>query len=164
MGLFVARMVLRDHLYEGDSYFVEISEGEMVPSPMGDIACTRWQDIPAHFPDAELDEFKVMPNHIHGIIILGGEFRRDVACNVSTPQTMSSISPKAGSLATVMRSYKSAVSNECHTAGFRSFAWQPRYFDHIIRNEVDLHRIRLYIRNNVLQWALDKDDPGNIDP
>ena len=144
-------------------FFGDVVEGKINLSPMGEIADKCWRAIPEHFPGTELDEFKVMPNHLHGIIIINGESRRDVACNVSTQNAMSVISPKPGSLPTVIRSYKSAVSNECHTAGFCAFAWQPRYFDHIIRNEADLHRIRLYIRNNVLQWDVDRNNQENLD-
>jgi len=61
---------------------------------------------------------------------------------------MSAISPKGGSLGAIVRSFKSAVTNYIHADGFRDFAWQSRFYDHIIRSEKRLNIIRRYIRNN----------------
>ena len=142
-------------------------------SPLGEVAEKCWTAIPNHFKHVELDEYRVMPNHIHGVLVVN-EFkdctRRDDCVNRSPePQPsigsasaeplklhmMSKISPKPGSLGTILHSFKAAVTFECRGRGLGPFAWQPRFFDHIIRNDADLHRIRQYIRNNTLQWVLD---------
>jgi hypothetical protein len=68
---------------------------------------------------------------------------------------MSDISPKAGSLGAMIRSHKSVVTRWARRNGYRQFAWQGGYYDHIIRNEKDLTLRRRYIRNNPLEWALD---------
>ena len=65
------------------------------------------------------------------------------------------ISPKRGSIATVIRSYKSVVTNKSRQIN-PNFAWQPRFHDHIIRNEKSLNRIRKYIRNNPVIWQRDR--------
>jgi REP element-mobilizing transposase RayT len=95
---------------------------------------------------------------------------RDVACNVSTMTTttttttktttqkneqMASISPKPGSLSTIIRSYKSAVSKSAHILNDQ-FGWQPRFHDHIIRNKTDYNRIKNYIINNPKKWNEDR--------
>lgn len=138
--------------------FGRVIGGVMQLDDIGDAACRCWIQIPNHHADIVLDEFVVMPNHVHGIIVINehqGENRRDVAGNVSTG-TPPSISPKCGSLSTIIRSYKSAVTNWCHAHGYDDFAWQPRFYDHIIRNDKSLNAIREYIRNNPALWEADR--------
>ncbi len=140
--------------------FGKIENGVMLLSDIGKMAEKYWQEIPNHFPFVELDEFIVMPNHIHGIVIIeknDGNDCRDVACNVSTrviDKKMSSISPKTNSLSTTIRSYKSAVSKSVHEF-YPDFAWQSRFHDRIIRDNDELNRIRKYIVNNPHNWAKD---------
>lgn len=68
---------------------------------------------------------------------------------------MAKISPKCGSLSTIIRSYKSAVTKNARAINF-DFAWQPRFHDHIIRNEMEFDRIANYIKNNPENWNADK--------
>ncbi len=78
-----------------------------------------------------------MPNHVHGIIqLLGDEYTsRDVARNVSTSEHMSNISPKSGTLSTIVHSYKSAVTRSIRKHHHPKFEWQPQFYDHVIRND-----------------------------
>ncbi|OIP98740.1 hypothetical protein AUK40_01175 [Candidatus Wirthbacteria bacterium CG2_30_54_11] len=166
-------------------YFVTICTGDKKPSfgnianermklsPHGLLAQQCWAEIPFHFPFVVLDEFVIMPDHVHGIVIIdhsngqGNGNCRDVA--VQRPynglaETMSAISPKAGSLSVVIRSYKSVVTKMIGIADTHAhFSWQPRFFDRIIRNERELDAVRAYIRNNPLKWKLDRDHPDNIE-
>ncbi|MFB2878561.1 transposase [Floridanema aerugineum] len=193
---------LKDYNYSNNGwYFVTICTyqklcflGEAIGNQIqltaiGKIAEEFWLNIPSHFKYTYLDAYVIMPNHIHGIIIIDHpECRdaaecRDVACNVSTKtttaptptnqrktaddnygisQAMSEISPKAGSLSVIMRSYKSAVSRWCHINGYESFAWQPRFYDHVIRNSSALDRIRKYIINNPAKWENECKNPENL--
>ena len=151
-------------------YLGHIYDGKMILSESGIIAHTIWHEIPEHFHHVTLDAFVVMPDHIHGIILIDTVCRdvtsvcRDVACNVPTNNVptnnvptngkinkMSTISPKPGSLSTIIRSYKSAVTRECNTKNLQ-FAWQARFYDHIIRDEISMERIRKYIYINPLRW------------
>lgn len=152
-------------------------------SMLGKTADSFWKQIPDHQQGVELDEYIVMPNHIHGIIILPGvESPRDVRKNVSPQDNVSqqgniseenniinepsrreffrNISPKKGSLGLVIRQYKAAVTGWARDHGFVGFQWQERFYDHIIRDGNDLQRIRDYIRNNPLRWSLDKMNPN----
>jgi putative transposase len=146
--------------------FGTVTEEEMRLSPVGEIAKNCWEEIPKHFHKVELDEFVVMPNHVHGIIIINENYAivdskykgGDVACNVSTWK-MGWKSPKRGSLGSIIRSYKSAVSKWCHENNFYNFEWQPRFYDHIIRGEKELQNIRDYIINNPIKWFSDKENP-----
>ncbi|HCY75399.1 MAG TPA: transposase [Ignavibacteriales bacterium] len=144
--------------------FGEINSGKMILNDVGKMAEKIWLDIPEHFSFAELDYFVIMPNHIHGILILN-DHCKDVACNVSTLAVnakFSKLSPKKYTLSTVIRSYKSAVTKWCNKNEIL-FEWQPRYFDRIIRNETELYNIRKYIEQNPLKWEIEKNNPDNID-
>ena len=138
------------------NYFGEVKNGKMIPNRYGNIADSLWQQIPEHHLEVEIDEYVIMPNHIHGIIIINE--RKNVACNVSTTDNFhSNISPKPGSLSAIVRSFKSAVSKQIHTIGNNNFHWQSRFYDRIIRNERELFQIRKYIQQNPLKFEIEHD-------
>jgi len=143
-------------------FFGDVIDGEMNLSAMGEIACDYWQEIPQHTPAiVRLDAFVVMPNHIHGIIVIEKNAEAETLYhNVSIE--MSRISPKSGSLGVIMRIYKSAMTTWCHENKFPVFDWQERYHDHIIRNQRSLDEIRQYIADNPAKWELDKSTPANL--
>lgn len=146
-------------------FFGSIKNGIMILNEVGNIAYKYWLETPVHFPFVELDSFIIMPNHSHGVLILN-DYRKDVACNVSTQvinEKFSKLSPKKYSLSTVVRSYKSAITKWCNVNNHKSFAWQPRFFERIIRNEKELYNIRKYIEQNPLKWEIEKNNPDNID-
>ncbi|MCC6805359.1 MAG: transposase [Anaerolineae bacterium] len=119
-----------------------------------------WIEIPQHFSDVELDEWIVMPNHVHGILLLSG--RREILNARSANNRFSTISPYGRSLAVVIRAYKAAVSKFCRRAGNTEFAWQSNYYEHIIRSETDLNRVRQYILDNPAKWDEDAENPKRI--
>jgi REP element-mobilizing transposase RayT len=138
-------------------YFGEIQNEKMIYTPAGALAYALWQEIKNHTDHTELGEFVVMPNHVHGILILGGVSIdcTDVACNVPTKnEKMAAISPKSNSISTIIRSYKSAVTKYCNLMELPN-GWQPRFHDHIIRDERAFHNISRYIRNNPKNWKND---------
>jgi REP element-mobilizing transposase RayT len=203
-----------------EHYFGEIEGEEMHLSPIGKIVETEWVKTPAIRPDMnlELDEFAVMPNHFHGILIIGeNEFNKaitdrldkgieggDVECRdamhgVSTNEpvpptstqlpsvTKNKFGPQSKNLGSVIRGFKSSVATQVkkmcgnHGGNYHGdgrdamhgvsttpgsmptgtpitspFAWQPRFHDHIIRDEESFDRIRQYIANNPLNWKEDK--------
>ena len=143
-------------------FFGEIKNSRMQVSPAGAIAHVLWYEIKNHAQPIELGEFVVMPNHVHGILILDGGgcgdvARRDVACNVPTEKNhqMATISPKSHTVSSIIRSYKSVVTKYCNRLGLE-FAWQSRFHDHIIRNDSSFQRISDYIKNNPINWNEDK--------
>ena len=134
-------------------------------SPLGEIAYQYWAEIPAHHADVEIDAFVIMPNHVHGVVIIPDRPVETLHATslhaTSLPRgAMSAISPRPGSLSAIIRSYKSAVTRWAGLNGYSSFAWQSRFYDHIIRDEAALSRIRRYILNNPLKWALDENNPA----
>jgi REP element-mobilizing transposase RayT len=112
-----------------------------------------WQAIPAHIAGVTLDEWVLMPNHLHGLLVFA-----------SAGQPPASQQPRANSLGAVVRSYKAAVARTVRQAGYSRFAWQRGYYEHVVRLEADLERIRAYIRNNPAQWKLDHDNPAYRGP
>ena len=140
-------------------FFGEIINSEMQLSPIGEYAENFWMEIPKHFPFVELGNFVVMPNHTHGILIINNTdsvMDKSLQCNDSTGnQYYSDISPKSGSLSTIIRSYKSVVSKHARLLN-PEFNWQPKFHDHVIRNSESFERIQNYIENNPSNWKEDK--------
>jgi REP element-mobilizing transposase RayT len=113
--------------------FGEIVADEMRLSQIGSVVVSSWGEIPKHFPNVTPDEFVVMPNHLHGILLLG-----DVEAG------------HARLLPVIVGSFKSAVSR---LAGFP--IWQRSYWDRIIRSEAELNQARRYIEENPFRWSTD---------
>lgn len=146
----------------------------MSASTLGDIVEQEWLTSVALRPDMNLSlgEYVVMPNHFHGIIFIGknefntytnkkemddgmdNDIRRDAMHGVST-NTGNVFGPQSKNLASIIRGFKSAVTTFARK-NHLPFDWQPRFHDHVIRNEIEYQRITNYIRNNPAQWTEDK--------
>jgi REP element-mobilizing transposase RayT len=125
------------------------------------IAEQCWLEIPRHFQDIELDEWVVMPNHLHGIIIIT-DARRGTACRAPTSVIERFGKPISGSLPTIIRSFKSAATKRINDlrGTTRAPVWQRNYYEHVIRNEDELNRLRRYILDNPVQWNIDENNPN----
>lgn len=148
---------------------------QMQLSEIGKIAKTEWLKTPVIRPDMNLilGEFVVMPNHFHGIIIIGknkfntqcggdGDDRRGAMHCASTTghgapttETANEFGPQSKNLASIIRGYKSAVKKYA-TMNNINFAWQTRFHDHIIRDGKSFDNISNYIKNNPLNWTEDQ--------
>jgi REP element-mobilizing transposase RayT len=143
----------------------DIVEGTVRLSPIGKIVAEEWQKTAQIRANVVLDAWVIMPNHVHGIIGITGTARGDV---VETPRrgvsttTAASAAWKSGSLGATIGQFKSVCTKRIWAAGFRDFAWQERFYDHIIRDERALNRIRNYIANNPARWELDRNNPENV--
>ena len=106
-----------------------------------------------------LDEFVVMPNHLHGIIVI----IHNVGAYCNTPLQNQFKSPSK-TIGAIVRGFKSVATKEISklnkTPGIP--VWQRNYYEHIIRNENELTKIRAYIQNNPLKWSLDRENPNRI--
>ena len=124
-----------------------------------------WKGIPQHFSNVSLDEYVIMPNHLHGILILH-DARRGVL-NTSTQDSsnkpFSKSSPRRNTISLIIRTFKAAVTTQCRHIGCEKFAWQRNYYEHIIRKEKELESIRQYINENPLKWELDEENPSRRD-
>ena len=142
----------------------DVVDGEVRLSPLGEIVTDCWKGISEHLPYAAVDVSIVMPNHMHGILFLHGE--RPSAGTVGAthasplhiPDTTSG--QALSSLSAVVGSYKAAstrlINRQRGTAG--DPVWQRGFYEHVIRDEADLHRIRRYIEENPLRWAEDEEN------
>jgi len=148
------------------NYFGEINGSmqtkTLQATKMGEIACSEWYRTMELRPDMnlELGEFVVMPNHIHGIIMIGANeyntrpnamHHRDAMHCVSTNQFV----PQSKNLSSIIRGYKSAVTVFARKNKI-DFEWHPRFHDRIIRSKFEYHNISNYIINNPAKWVEDK--------
>jgi len=147
----------------------------MYLSEIGKIVFEEWLNTPRVRPNVFLDDFIIMPNHIHGIVGIkefgdfvethsnindfGHPHGRDTVYRVSTDRKFGGLKPK--SLSSIINTFKGAASRQCHKDNF-DFQWQPNYYEHIIKDEADLSRIKEYIAQNPINWASDRNNPLNI--
>jgi REP element-mobilizing transposase RayT len=156
------------------SYFGAIQEGQMHLSDLGQLANKYWLEIENKFPFVVLDHFVVMPNHIHGIINIsrdaiyrvssGAEntdaINQDAINRVSTDGRIGGITGNNNpmlhqNLPRFVHWYKGRCTFEMRKT-YTKFSWQPRYHEHVIRNEESYLKISEYIQNNPLRWLEDK--------
>lgn len=114
---------------------------------IGQIAFDFWQEIPKHYPFVELDEFVIMPNHVHGILFFNRSEKSEWNENKFGSQSQN--------LGAVIRGYKSSVKRFANNNQI-AFEWQSRFHDRVIRDERELRAVREYIINNPEKWAEDK--------
>jgi REP element-mobilizing transposase RayT len=176
------------------AYFVTVcTRGRLLHfevSAVRAFAETCWLAIPDHAPRVTVDEWVVMPNHVHGIIVINepanetadvslDHRRGGVQLNAPTANAndesrpnldstsrdaaspFSRLSPRRHTLSVIVRTYKAAVTTAARRAGHTDFAWQRGFYEHIIRGPRELDSIRRYIRDNPRQWDLDRDNPAN---
>ncbi len=133
-----------------EHYFGEIFDGAVRYTHLGHVAEKLWQQIPRHFPFVMLDECIVMPDHVHGVIVIDktdGEIRDERCVGAhnyarlrgwETKFSGNKFGPQSQNLASIIRSYKIAVQAFANRHNI-AFAWQPRYHDRIIRTERELN-------------------------
>mgnify|MGYP000913469741 FL=1 len=130
--------------------FGDIVDGEMRLNDAGKIVHGVWNDLPNHYPGMELDAFVVMPNHVHGIIVIVGAGLK--------------LAPTKRGLPEIIRGFKTFSSRRINelrgTPGIP--VWQRNYYEHIVRNDESLYRIREYIINNPMQWEQDRENPRTL--
>ncbi len=124
----------------------QILDGQVVLSDIGKIIEKVWKNLPAHYQTIDLDDFCIMPDHFHGIIII-----KDMKVE------------KHQSLTEIVRGFKTYSSREANKiCKFTGCAfWQRNYYEHVVRDEEELNRIRQYILDNPLRWS---DGKGDIEP
>ncbi len=151
--------------YQKECLLGDVRAGEMALSPYGRIVQRAWDDLPNHYPHVELDAWVIMPNHVHGIIVLGSDAAG--ACGVQvglSPAPAAFPSSRRHGLSEIMRALKSFSArriNRLRRSPGTSF-WQRGFYDHIIRHDREMDAIRQYIADNPLKWEFDQDNPSNI--
>ena len=131
-------------------FFGDIKEGKIDLNRYGEIVNQCWRDLVGHYPNSSLDSFVIMPNHVHGIIVIGNG---DVVGNGLKPF------PTRG-LSEIIRGFKTFSSRKIkeEIKVDNKFQWQKSFYDHIIRDNKSLENLRQYIMYNPLKWELDIDN------
>ena len=143
----------------------------MVLNDAGRVVEFVWGELPVRFDRVELDEFVVMPNHIHCIFVL---CRRGEPCvrpmfDQPAKQGEHKVRPYGtlpNTVGRIVQAFKSLATHE-YINGVKQHGWPPfpgklwqrNYYEHVIRNENELNRIREYIINNPKKWEFDRDNP-----
>ena len=151
--------------------FGSIREGKMYLNKLGQIIRECWNEIPEHYPIVELDKYIIMPNHIHGIIIIRNPIvgAQNLAPGIpiraedfrSLPEdTCQHIIPKT--LGSIIRGFKIGVTKYARLKNQNITIWQRNYYEHIIRNQKDYQNIWNYIDLNPDKWEWDKNNPKNF--
>ena len=142
--------------------FGKVVEDQVVLTTSGEVLMRHWDDLPNHY-EIELDSHVVMPNHFHGIIIINDQ---SVGAIHESPllREQKVIKRRNMLLAKIIGRFKMKTAKEINLLRMKQGfpVWQRNYYEHIIRDDADLHRIRTYIKNNPLQWAIDEENPVYI--
>ena len=141
---------------------------------ISELVVNCWLSISDHFDNTRLDEFVLMPNHLHGIIFIHEILGKGEASPGIITSPVESISGDAsplrprgtqsGSLSAIIQNFKSISTRKVNRLYYNpgNKIWQRNYYERIIRNERELNATREYIRDNPFNWELDKENPTNM--
>ncbi len=177
-GAYFVTAVLQHRMH----LFGRVCENGMQLSEAGKIAYRCWEEIPLHFPHTALDEFVIMPDHMHGIIVIvkdddnqsrRGLINQTTTSDISTNQTTTSCismnqtpteadwilmkNPKQ-TLGKIVRWYKARTTKMVHDSCEKGFQWQRNYYERIIRDERGFAAVHQYILNNPAKWLHDREN------
>ena len=155
--------------------FGEVVDGEMALNEPGRMVETVWRELPQHYAGVEVDALVVMPNHVHGIIMLVGAGPR--ACPDNSGRSRGVVGQPQGvaptgtmSLPDVVHRFKSLTTARYRRGvlqdrwlPFPARLWQRNYYERVIRNDEELNAIRQYIADNPGRWEEDSENPNNVD-
>ena len=129
------------------THFGEVKNGKMVLDKYCEMVKRHWRDLPKHHRNCELDWFIIMPNHMHGIVVIrepvGTIHELSLRRNMTLPKVIGRFK---------MQSAKE-VNMFKNTSG--QSLWQRSFYDRVIRNEKELFEVRKYIKDNPLKWEYD---------
>jgi REP element-mobilizing transposase RayT len=135
----------------------EIKNGEVVLNEAGKTIQAEWVRTPSIRKGVLLDEFVIMPNHLHGIIVLAN-------CRGVSQYAPTKFRSPSQTVGAIIRGFKSTTTKQINVSRNNPnlLVWQRNYYEHIIRSEKSLEEIRKYIQNKPLNWELDEENPKNI--
>ena len=141
--------------YQKTCLFGSVRDDKVELTALGRIVQECWVAIPQHFPRAEVVAHVIMPNHVHGIVVLHARVRD----KRERPEAFQK--PVAGSVPTLVRSLKGAVTARAHRAGIKlpHPVWQRNYFERVLRNGKEYTDAMRYILENPMRWQSDEENP-----
>ena len=142
--------------HRGLAVFGQVVDGAMVLNPLGHIADQCWAEFAERHTDAQVDAHVIMPNHAHVLLWIKGSVESADPDAPSKPRRFGDAI--AGSLSSLVGAYKSAVTQQAAHRGLTPAPplWQRNFYDHIVRGDQELERIREYIRQNPMRWREDR--------
>ncbi len=142
-------------IQKNNSIFVELND-------LGKLAEINFKEIENLHPYAIIDQYVIMPNHVHGIIaIIEQQITPDNNNENVLYEYKNSFSPQRKNIPSIIRGYKASIKSFANKNKIE-FSWQPGYSDRIIRNDTELENVQKYIFENPIKWSLDKDFPENL--
>ncbi len=156
-GLYFIIICTKDRIHHFGEIVETVHETQSIVSlqitEIGKVAYKNWLKIPEFHPYVEVDDFVIMPDHIHAILF------------INKPDKLTwdkaKFGPQRNNLASIIRGYKSSVK-QYTTLNNTEFQWQPKYYDRVIRSEQEYSNIKGYIYNNVDNWFSNKDNFENL--
>ena len=163
-------------------FFGEVLDGSAKLTRAGEIVAEEWQGIAIRRRDVSLDQWIVMPNHLHGILVIARDPGVETPQRIEASDRLAEDSQstqrgrndgmqrgvstasrlQAGSLGAIVGQFKSRSTKRLWRSGFPDFGWQPRFYDHIIRDDGSLDHIRQYIIDNPANWDSQEVVPENL--
>jgi putative transposase len=171
--------------FQRECLFGEVVDGEMRLTGLGMAVGACWRAITNHFPNLQLDEFVIMPNHFHAVLDIttpasvgvkqgasaspdfgygsnndGDSNKGEAGESFASPLRDGTVS---GSLGAIIQNFKSVSTRKINKMRNNPGCpvWQRDYYEHVIRNETDLVNIRQYVANNPQKWDMDENNPVN---
>jgi REP element-mobilizing transposase RayT len=139
----------------------EICNNTAYLSSIGNIVKKSWLKIPGHFKDVRLDRFVIMPNHLHGIIIIQRKPSKDTDIISEVDSNSKRRALDLGQIVAYFKYQTTKIINKINkTPG--SPLWQRNYYEHIIRDEEEMKKYCKYINENPKNWDTDKENPINV--
>lgn len=156
-----------------ESFFGKICAGEMIFNDAGRMVNTEWRSLQERFPNIETDVFQVMPNHLHGIIIIhtpepvgaGLVPAHAIGAPAHATRATTRVAPTLGEIVGALKS----ITTHKYIQGVDEFAWPVFYkrlwqrnnYEHILRDQADYERVAGYILDNPVNWDQDEENPQN---
>jgi REP element-mobilizing transposase RayT len=159
--------------------FGDVADGKMRLNAAGQMIQAVWDELSTNYAGVETDHFVVMPNHLHGVCILVGAGPRACPESGGQPQGVAPTKTQSAyagvarllSLPDVLHRFKTLTTQryargvkEVGWVRFNRRLWQRNYFEHVIRNENSLNRIRQYVLDNPMRWEFDRENPATLKP
>lgn len=142
------------------SYFGKMIGEKVELSKIGEIAKEELLKTEKIRKNLILDEYVIMPNHIHIIFVIDNV---ETHCNASLPKKYKNqFGPQKNNLSSIIRGLKSSVKRICNKNGYNNFEWQKGYYDHIIKDEEDLYNVRNYVKYNHLKHLQNKNEKWDL--
>ncbi len=161
-GYYFVTICVRDKI----ECFGKIINGEMILNEYGEIAKKQWLWLAEQYDYVKLDEWIIILNHLHGILIIENTGMGCAGANrvvgAGRDLSLHGQTRKIKPLSELIGVFKTTSSKLIRQHGLSEFQWQRNYYDHIIRNEKSLDKIRKYIVENPLKWELDRNNPENL--